>query len=291
MIGVCFLVQGKLDEADDVFWDLLPILRKKGMIPRENLVLYLLATINSFRGAFAEAEELMLEVHARLDTSSSPILKSFYLAFLIEILLAQEKIAKSHEHLIQLEELAKKFPLPEVESSYLIARSQLNLKELQLNSALQDCERAKELAARMAHHGILPKAIKINIQILLEMYLLRRKPQLLTQIEVLLAELQDISQRNRQMEPYSQSILLQGMLACASFDLTQALEYFQRAKNFAEEHGLGRIQQSATHQLTLLNDQIQHLQHLHALSPKAYEQAQMQEMASYLNEIQRFLER
>ncbi|MFQ5978081.1 MAG: tetratricopeptide repeat protein [Candidatus Heimdallarchaeota archaeon] len=241
------------------------------------------------KGDLDRAEDLTRRALDLLEKSSPAWSRGYVRLQLVEILLARNKTEDAAPFVNQLENMAQQFPGPDLEIALLLAKAQLQLKRLQLATALEYALQAKTRASEMPHLNLQNDATRLAIQTLLQMFLITKEVQYKTQITALLLELEYLGKEYHLSAVLIESMLLQGMLQRGAYELRAAREHFEAAQRQAEEHGLKMLEQQATHELHQLQDQLQVLRQLHETSPQAYEQAHMSEMLSYLQGIHRYL--
>ena len=107
---------------------------------------------------------------------------------------------------------------------------------------------------------------------------LKYKKELKSKLDRLMKE----SKHLQLHEYHAESLILQGLLKRAEFDLPSAEHLFKTAQVLAEERAMHQIKELASKELETLQDQATSLQHFQMVSPEAYEQAQLRGLQVYL---------
>ena len=113
----------------------------------------------------------------------------------------------------------------------------------------------------------------------------RDKPKEKTRIETLLIELEKLSKQKNLHNTYVETILVQGLLKWASFEITDAKKLFQLAELLAEERDLHPQAQKARDELSKIQKQIKRLKNTKIRSTLFQEQDQLKEVLTYIEHI------
>ncbi len=173
---------------------------------------------------------------------------------------------------------------------YHFMSGRLHLAQHNLKDALDQAWQAKS-ASSLTDLEDQVAAIQLLLRILLELYLLTNDQKHRTQLESLVEELLATSKQHSLQAAYIEGLLIAAFLRRAAFDMPGATELLERVEQLAEEYGLRPLQERAHQELTTLQEQLTLQQQLHDQFPKAYEQAQMREMMSYLQGAQKLIRR
>lgn len=177
---------------------------------------------------------------------------------------------------------------PAVEVANLLARGLQNLERLELTAAIDQVNQARALTSPTQDLELTIDTIKLLAHIHLRAYLHSRRATHKAEIERLLQELGELSQQERLHKVYIESLLLQGLLKRALYDLPGATGQFRLAEKGAEEQGYRRLKRQAQKELTQLQRGTRSLQRLRQTSPEAYEEAQLGEVLRFFERINEF---
>jgi len=204
-------------------------------------------------------------------------------------MLTKNNIAGAENHLQQLSQLANTCELPDVTVRHILANGLMKLKHLELRSALDLGFQAKNQAIQIPFFELQVDAMQLMLQALLQIYLLTREEVHKTEIEEILRKLEQLSKKEQLHVTYIETILFQGFLRRAEFDIKGAVEHFERTEMLALERGIRPLAQKARYEIGELKDQVGNIQLLRDLSPQTYEHVQIKEMLSYLQDAQAYL--
>ncbi|MFQ5976717.1 MAG: OmpL47-type beta-barrel domain-containing protein [Candidatus Heimdallarchaeota archaeon] len=177
---------------------------------------------------------------------------------------------------------------PALEVADLLARGLQKLERLEMTAAISQVNQARALTSPAQDLELTIDTIKLLAHIHLRAYLHSRRATHKVEIERLLQELGELSQREQLHKVYIESLLLQGLLKRALFDLPGATGQFQLAEKGAEEQGYRGLKRQAQDELTLLQRGTWALEHSQQTSPEAYEEAQLGEMLQFFERINEF---
>lgn len=166
---------------------------------------------------------------------------------------------------------------------YQITMGQLKLKQYEFSSALEHASIAKRLIAQITLDYPVFRLTDMHlllIQVHMQLWLLNRQEYHMNGIKASINELKELKLKESWFQAYIESILVQGVLKRAEFDLNQAQLKFKLAKEEATKYKMEQYVKKAQNLLDNLQDQIAMLQRLYKASPQAYEQAQMLDVIS-----------
>ena len=204
---------------------------------------------------------------------------------LLRLLVAKGSLEEATEQIDEIAQSVDNTQLPDVEVMFHLSVGLLKSKQHELTTALNHSSQAKKQAGEIPHFALLVDASYLLVQNLLQLYLLTKENEYKIQVESLLSELESLCKREQLHDTFVETTLMQGFLKRAMFDLPEAIEAFERAELLAQEQGILPLTQKARRELIHTQDQIEMLQRLRELSPKAYEKAQIDGLLSYLHEI------
>ncbi len=288
-LGEIYRQRGELDQAEEYYQRCLGISQNFGNPQEIATDMHNLALIFSKRGQFKRAIDMhkeSLNLYHKVGNPREEAHSRYYLIRNLLLLNMNEEATK------QLNELAKLCEESEISNAsvyFNLATGLIKLKNVDLASALNATLKASEIAKQIPLFESQVESMQLLIQIYLQMYLLLRQSDYKKLIETLLIELETLCKQKRLHGPYIETLIVQGFLRRAKFDLSGAISQFNSAELLAEERGFVPLAKKARTQLTQLKEEAEKLKQLMFVSPKAYEQAQLQEMASYLHEAQMHL--
>ncbi|MHA2232468.1 MAG: hypothetical protein ACXAB4_08245, partial [Candidatus Hodarchaeales archaeon] len=152
-------------------------------------------------------------------------------------------------------------------------------------SALDEFEKAKQLAEDIPDFDLQIDAIRFLVQALLLLYQFGEQKTHLDLSKALLRELEQLSKDKELHGTYVEALLIRGLLSQATFDLKDAIDHFQQAEEQATELSIHEIAQRAHNELDKLQKQLERVIQLQETSPHAYEQVKLQEVMDYLETI------
>lgn len=185
----------------------------------------------------------------------------------------------------QLAQIAQLSELADIAVRFHLAAGQLKLQQGDLRDALTHGWQARSQAEQIPHFGLTIEASKFLMEALLQLFLFGEQEEHLTWCAALLQRLEELAKRERLYGIYAESLLMQGLLKRATFDLQSASEMFERAELLAAEQGLSIAAQHARDELAKLRKQIIKLRQSQRISPEVYEQLQVQEVLGYLQQV------
>ncbi len=293
-LGSVCLQRGELNRAQE-FYERSIALREPLGNPRDIAVSLNNLGIVYFKcGKLDRAEKVFQRSLVLFEETGVPINIADSLLQLVRVLVAKNVLTKAKEKAKKLVHLARTSEIPEVELRHLLAVCLLKLTELDFPKALTSASQAKDLAIQIPHFELQVEAIQLLVQIHLQMYLLSTNPDLKAghkaTVETLLQDLEDHSKRERLHGSYAETILIQGLLKRAVFDLPGAIQQFKLAELLAEERGICSVAKKARYELKQLHEQTDVLQRFMDFSPEVYEHLQLKEMISYFQDAQKLVE-
>ncbi|MFX0115967.1 MAG: tetratricopeptide repeat protein [Candidatus Hodarchaeota archaeon] len=289
-LGEFYRQRGELNQAESYYQQSLTIREKVGNPADIAASLNNLGLIYWQRGNLREAENCVqrsLSLKEKIGNAES-IAETRHQ--LIRILLAQNSVDRAITEENQLARLAESSEKPEVHARHLLAQCLLSLEKLNFPQALASGSQARILAGQIPHFELEVDSLQLLVQIHLKLQLISQKAEHRAYVESLLQELKDLSERERLHGVFCETILIQGFLKRADYDLPGAMAFFKQVEHVAEEHGLQLLAHRASEELTHLQQEIATYQQLQKLSPQAYKQLQMQEMLTYMEEAKRYLQ-
>ncbi|MFX0114738.1 MAG: tetratricopeptide repeat protein, partial [Candidatus Hodarchaeota archaeon] len=288
-LGEIHRQRGDLNKAEEFYLRCLKIDEEIGNPQEIATDLHNLALIHGRRGEFEKAKELHQRSFSLYQKVGNPreIAHSRY--YLLQAYLQSGTLKQANDELEELAQAALTSEIPQARVYYHLAMGLMKQKQVDLSSALDFTSKAKAQAAQISHFELLVEASNLLIHIHLQMYLLLKQSEHKTLIENLLLELEQLCKRERLHGSYIETLLIQGFLKRAMFDLLGATQQFRLAELLAEERGFRPLAERARKQLKQLEEQTEILKRLMFLSPVAYEQVQLQEMASYLQDAKAHL--
>lgn len=166
--------------------------------------------------------------------------------------------------------------------------AEVSLAHHEYRSALQSASQAEKEAADSYNGEFQVSAMKVQLQIILQLYEITRSEDHKTQLENLIHRLLEISKREKLHKVYVEILIVQGFLT-KSPDPSGAIKKFEAAKILAEERGLILLAKKAHTSLELLKDQLALWNKLQQDNPELYEQVKTQESLAYLEEAKKII--
>lgn len=292
-LGNLHFTRGEIDKAEMIYQRAMTLYERIGWQKEflgDGVIEYNMMSIYWARGELSRAEEACRKGLAVSEEKKTMRGLANGKTYLVQILLAQERLEEAAAEVDQLDEIAQVKKLPYLEVSHQLVRGQLYLMQFNLELALKAATEAKTQAAANNEFDLLVKAMKLLIQGQLQLYMNSKKDQHKTQLEEELQELNHLSKREYLHSAYIETLLIKGMLLRVEFDLPKAIQQFEEAETLATEQGLQMLAQKAQTEIHQLNTQSELLRRMMEQTPDAYKNKQMGAVIDYLKEAQKMVE-
>jgi tetratricopeptide (TPR) repeat protein len=284
-LGAIHKRRGELDHAEEFFLQSLAIGRKLDNLRQVATALTNLGELYRQRGELTQAEKWCQQSLLLREQIGNPQELAVSRYHLMRILLMQKRFADATYQVDQLEQLAQTSKLEDVAVRYHLATGMLKFQQGDLRDALNLGWQARSQAEQIPNFGLTIETTEFLVFCLLQLFLFAEENVHLTWCEALLQELEQFSKRERLYGTYAESLLIQGLLKRATFDVKEATGFFHRAELLAGERGIQLIASHARSELTKLQKQIDKLQQFQKMSPELYEQIQVQEVLGYIQQV------
>ncbi|MFW9914337.1 MAG: tetratricopeptide repeat protein [Candidatus Thorarchaeota archaeon] len=284
-LGAIHKRRGELDQAEEFFLQSLAISRKLENLRQIATALTNLGELYRQRGELTQAEKWCQQSLLIREQIGNPQELAVSRYQLMRIFLMRRRFADAASQVGQLEQLAQTSKLEDVVARHHLATGMLKFQQGDLRDALNLGWQARSQAEQIPNFGLTIETTEFLVFCLLQLYLFAEENVHLTWCEALLKELERFSKRERLYGTYAESLLIQGLLKRATFDVKEATGFFHRAEILAGERGLQLIAQQARSELAKLQKQIDKLQQFQKMSPELYEQIQVQEVLGYIQQV------
>jgi tetratricopeptide (TPR) repeat protein len=283
-LGAIHKRRGELDQAEEFFLQSLAIGRQLSNLQQIATALTNLGELYRQRGELTQAEKWCLQSLLLREQIGKPQELAVSRYQLMRVLLMRRRFADATYQVDQLGRLAQKSKLEDVAVRHHLATGMLKFQQGDLRDALNLGWQARSQAEQIPNFGLTIETTEFLIFCLLQLYLFAEENVHLTWCEGLLKELEQFSKRERLYGTYAESLLIQGLLKRATFDVQEASDFFHRAEIMSAEKGLEVIAQQARSELSKLQKQLDKLKQFQK-SPELYEQIQVQEVLGYIQQV------
>ncbi len=285
-LGDLYVMRGQLYLAEQHHMESLTYFEKINEPPGIGIALCNLGELYTSKGDYKQAEKYIRRSLAIYEEIGNVIDLAYVRYELIKTLLAQDLVDLATREVKKLEKLVDS-RYPAISTRSKLALGRLKFHSHELRSAYDLVNQAKESAKDSGDFELLIDAAYLIVQIKLQLFLLTKEETHKSEVTTLLNELEQLSRREHLLGTYVRTLLTQGYLKRALFDIPKAIHYFELAEYLALERGLNPISKLAKKELQNLREQTTMLQKLITSSPKDYEDVQFGEMLSYLQDVQK----
>ncbi len=289
-LGLVNWQRGELNKATQFHERALELFEEIGNSQNISMALVNLGKILWQQGKYEETEEIInrsLKLREEIGNLTD-IAESRY--YLLQIYLIRESFDEAESEVNHLENLNSKSDLNEVKSRYYLSRGLMKFSYGDLQEATKYGWQAKKLAEEIPHFVIITETILFLIQVHLRFYLLSEEEHHKKTCESLLNSLLEFAKREHLHGTYIESLLIQGLLKRADYDLLTANTLFTQAELLADERGFQIIAHSAREEQNKLQKRIDRLKQAQKVSPDTYKKIQLQEVLNYIQKIQKSID-
>ncbi len=288
-LGNLYLQKGELDEAEAYFQKALQSFEETEDFPIEKaLTISNIGNVYLTRGNLEKAEQYQRLGLTLFRERGNPNDITWAIYNLTQTLLTSGQFQEAETYVYELSKAKEVQNQPIVDARYYLSKTLLKLKQNDLGSALELADKAREIASRITNFQLEIRAIQFKLQTLLRIFLLDKLPEHRTKIEQLVKELEEISKRERLYGTYIETLIVGALLKRASFQVQEAIKQFEIAEHLARERGIGPLEERAREEIQTLQEQVSFFHRLQESHPSIYENAQIERVLSYLDEIQVF---
>ncbi len=286
VLGDIYRLRGEVNRARDYYLRSINLSQKLGIESTHHALN--LGMTYELTGDFLEAERSYKETWNQLKKSSSPYLLSWVHFNLVQTYLAWGKEEQAIKHVTLLNDLSLTAEDRECKIKALLASSAMNLKQLEMRTALTQALAASKIASDIPSLEFQIIATLLLLQIYLQMYLTSKEEKIIQEAFNKLNQLENLSKQQHLHIVYTEVLFLKGLMKRVQIDFEGALLYFQLAEFYAIEQDYEKIVHRVKSEF--INFQSESTQ-FQKIFPKAYEQAQMNEILAYLEEARRYVGR
>lgn len=252
-----------------------------------------LAAVYRTRGDYLSAKKLLKQNIAQVEESAQDLVLTANRLSLVRLHLEFNAVDEAASILELVKPTIKSSEINEIVLFFQIMMGQLKLHQYEFSSALEHAVTAKLLLTQLSLDYPVFRLTDVNfllIQVHLQFWLLNKQDKHKNEVKAAMKELTDLDLNKSWFWAYIELLLLQGFFKRAEFDLEGAYEHFRLAKQEAEHRGMNFLANKAGDAMKQLQEQMTTLQRLYQASPQAYEQAQMSDVLSYIQDAQKMLQ-
>jgi Flp pilus assembly protein TadD len=291
-LGVTYWRLGEYSEAETHYKRSIAIYEELDEKQKVFFVRNNLAAVYRTRGEYLSAKKLLEQNIAHVEKLAQDLVLTANRLSLARLHLEFNAVDEAASILEIVKTTIESSETNEIVLFFQIIMGQLKLHQYEFSSALEYASKAKLLITQLSLEYPVFRIIDVNlllIQVHLQLWLLNKQDKHKNEIKVAMKELSDLNLKKSWFWAYIELLFLHGLLKRAEFDLGGASKHFMLAKQEAEQHGMNLLANKAQKALMQLQDQMTTLKRLYKASPQAYEQAQMLDVLSYVQDAQKIL--